>query len=186
VSKKQYYYQIMTSEQKIIQECRRKNPRYQKLLFEQYAAKMLGVCSRYFFDKNEAQDALMEGFVKVFSNIDKFRGEGSFEGWIRRIMVNTSLNIYRKNLKHYYHDDISESQERIEDSNQSYDHLQVQDMLKLIHSLPPGYRLVFNLFEIEGYSHKEIADKLEISENTSKSQLRKARHKLQYLLSIQK
>ena len=134
---------------------------------------------RYFHDKNEAQDALMEGFVKVFSNIDKFRMQGSFEGWIRRIMVNTSLNMHRKNLKHYYHVDIDEAQHRIEDSRQSFDHLQVEDMMKMIQSLPAGYRLVFNLFEIEGYSHKEIANQLEISENTSKSQLRKARLKLQ-------
>jgi len=175
----------MTLEQKIIRECKRSNPRYQKLLFEQYASKMLGVCSRYFHDKNEAQDALMEGFVKIFSNIDKFRGEGSFEGWIRRIMVNTSLNMHRKNLKHYYHVDLGETQERIEDLNQSYDHLQVKDMLNMIKALAPGYRLVFNLFEIEGYSHREIAEKLSISENTSKSQLRKARFRLQDMISKQ-
>ena len=175
----------MTSEQKLIRELQGKNPRYQKLLFEQYASKMLGVCTRYFNDINEAQDALMEGFVKVFSNIDKFRSEGSFEGWIRRIMVNTSLNLHRKNLKHYYHVNIDDTQDRIEDYRQSYDHLQVEDMLKMIHSLPAGYRLVFNLFEIEGFSHKEIANQLGISENTSKSQLRKARLKLQGMLNKQ-
>ncbi len=175
----------MTSEDKLVSECRRGNPRYQKMLFEQYAPKMLGVCSRYFHDYAEAQDALQEGFVKVFTNIDKFRGEGSFEGWIRRIVVNTALNLHRKNLKHYYHVDIDETQERIEDFQQSYDHLQVKDMLKMIQSLPPGYRLVFNLYEIDGYSHKEISEKLNVSLSTSKSQLRKARLKLQDMINNQ-
>ncbi len=173
----------MTSERKLVRECKRNNPRFQKLLFEQYAPKMLGVCMRYFQDKNEAQDALMEGFVKVFSNIEKFRSEGSFEGWIRKIMVNTSLNMHRKNLKHYYHVDIDETLERIADERQTYDHLQVEDMLKMIQSLPSGYRLVFNLYEIEGYSHREIGEQLGVSENTSKSQLRKARLKLQQMLN---
>ncbi len=168
----------MTSEQKLIKECKRGKAKYQKLLYELYAPKMLGVCARYFQNIEDAQDALQDGFVKVFSNIKAFREEGSFEGWIRRIMVNTSLNLHRKNLKHYYHIDISETESRIVDKRMEFDHLEVQDMLKMVQSLPNGYRLVFSLYEIEGYSHKEIADELGVSVNTSKSQLLKARRRL--------
>ncbi len=168
----------MTSEQKLIKGCKQGKAKYQKLLYELYAPKMLGVCARYFHNIDDAQDALQDGFVKIFSNIKAFREEGSFEGWIRRIMVNTSLNLHRKNLKHYYHIDISETESRISDKRMEFDHLEVQDMLKMIQSLPNGYRLVFNLYEIEGYSHKEIADELGVSVNTSKSQLLKARRKL--------
>lgn len=168
----------MTSEQKLIKGCKQGKAKYQKLLYELYAPKMLGVCARYFKNIDDAQDALQDGFVKIFSNIKAFREEGSFEGWIRRIMVNTSLNLHRKNLKHYYHIDISETESRIADKRMDFDHLEVQDMLKMIQSLPNGYRLVFNLYEIEGYSHKEIADELGVSVNTSKSQLLKARRKL--------
>jgi RNA polymerase sigma-70 factor (ECF subfamily) len=176
----------MIAELKLIEECKRGNAKYQKLLFEQYAPKMLGVCARYFQDIEEAEDALQDGFVKVFSNISAFRGEGSFEGWIRRIMVNTSINLHRKNLKHYYHLELGDKELKMVDENLSYDQLEVQDLLKLIQSLPNGYRIVFNLFEIEGYSHQEIADQLGVSVNTSKSQLLKARRKLQELIKQKK
>ncbi len=168
----------MISEHKLLKECRRGNAKYQKVLYERYSAKMLAVCARYFQSIEEAQDALQDGFIKVFANLDKFREEGSFEGWIRRIMVNTSLNLHRKNLKHYYHVDLGETESRIADIRQEDDHLEVQDMLHLVQSLPNGYRLVFNLYEIEGYSHKEIAEELNVSVSTSKSQLLKARRKL--------
>jgi len=175
----------MISEQKLIKEIKRGKPKYQKLLFETYAPKMLGVCSRYFQTIEEAEDALQDGFVKVFSNINSFRGNGSFEGWIRRIMVNTSLNLHRKNLKHYYHVDIADTETRIADTRLNFDQLDVQDLLNMIQELPNGYRIVFNLYEIEGYSHKEIADELGVSVNTSKSQLLKARRKLREKLDKQ-
>jgi RNA polymerase sigma-70 factor (ECF subfamily) len=175
----------MISEQKLIKEVKRGKPKYQKLLFEIYAPKMLGVCSRYFQTMEEAEDALQDGFVKVFSNINSFRGNGSFEGWIRRIMVNTSLNLHRKNLKHYYHIDIADTETRISDIRLNFDQLEVQDLLNMIQELPNGYRLVFNLYEIEGYSHKEIADELGVSVNTSKSQLLKARRRLREKLDKQ-
>ena len=175
----------MTLEQKLIRGCKKGKPKYQKLLFELYAPKMLGVCARYFQRIEEAEDALQDGFVKVFSKIDTFKEQGSFEGWIRRIMVNTSLNLHRSNLRHYYHVNIGETETRIEDTRQSFDHLDVQDMLNMIQELPNGYRLVFNLYEIEGFSHKEIADELGVSVNTSKSQLLKARRKLRERLNKQ-
>jgi RNA polymerase sigma factor (sigma-70 family) len=172
----------MISEAELINGCKKGDKKAQKTLYDKYAAKMLGVCIRYFRNIDEAEDALQEGFIKVFNNIDKFRNEGSFEGWIRRIIVNTSLNYYKSNLKHYFGVDYDEIQEVIEDDKLQYDNLSVEYLLKIIHNLPEGYRLVFNLYEIEGYSHKEIAEMLGVSINTSKSQLMKAKRSLQKVL----
>lgn len=133
---------------------------------------------RYFHSKDEAQDALQEGFIKVFTKIYTFKGKGSFEGWIRRIMVNTSLNLLRNNLKHLYHADVDDAKIQIADINVEFDQFNVEDILKLIQELPSGYKIVFNMFEIDGFSHKEIADELGVSVNTSKSQLLKARRYL--------
>jgi RNA polymerase sigma-70 factor (ECF subfamily) len=133
---------------------------------------------RYFQYPEQAQDAMQDGFVKVFEKLETYRGEGSFEGWIRRIMVTTSLNLHRKNLKHYFHEDVDEIHERILDEAADFDALHVEEIMKLIQALPPGYQLVFNLYEIEGFSHQEIADELGVSINTSKSQLLKARRYL--------
>ncbi len=172
----------MISEIDLINGCKKGDKKAQKTLYDKYAAKMLGVCIRYFRDIEEAEDALQEGFIKIFNNIDKFRNEGSFEGWIRRIIVNTSLNCYKSNLKHYYGTDYEEIEEFIEDEKLKFDNLSVEFLLKVIQDLPEGYRLVFNLYEIEGYSHKEIAEMLGVSVNTSKSQLMKAKRSLQKVL----
>lgn len=174
----------MISDEEIIKGCIDGDKKFQHLLYEKYASSMLGVCIRYFKDTEEAEDALQEGFIKVFKNIKKFRFEGSFEGWIRRIMINTALNYYRSNLKHYFHSDITENENKIvfdKDFNQDF---YVEDLLKIVRDLPPGYRMIFNLFEIEGYSHKEIATQMKISKNTSKSQLLKARKLLQKKLAL--
>jgi len=174
----------MISDEEIIKGCIDGDKKFQRLLYEKYASSMLGVCIRYFKDTEEAEDALQEGFIKVFKNIKKFRFEGSFEGWIRRIMINTALNYYRSNLKHYFHSDITENENKIvfdKDFNQDF---YVEDLLKIVRDLPPGYRMIFNLFEIEGYSHKEIATQMKISKNTSKSQLLKARKLLQKKLAL--
>ena len=165
----------MISEQDLVKGCQRGKAKYQRLLYERYAPKMLGICMRYFHSKEEAQDALQDGFVKIYSKIKGFKGDGSFEGWIRRIMVNTSLNLYRSNLKRMYHSDVDDEKVQIADSSVDYDQFNVQDIMKLIQDLPDGYRIIFNMFEIDGYSHKEIANSLQISVNTSKSQLLKAR-----------
>lgn len=171
--------ETMISEQELILGCKKGKSKYQKLLYEKYSAKMLAICSRYFQTKDEAQDALQDGFIKVFTKIEEFRFEGSFEGWIKRIMVTTSLNLHRQNLKHYYHTDIDQEGFQVQDYSIDYDNLHVEDIMNLIQSMPNGYKLVFNLFEIEGYSHAEIAEMLEVSVNTSKSQLLKARKYLQ-------
>lgn len=175
---------MMISDQELIRKCLKGHGKSQKMLFDRFAPKMFGVVARYFHSMDEAQDALQDGFIKVFEKLEDFGGHGSFEGWIRRIMVNTSINLIRKNMKHSFHLDIDEIQEAVEDKHQTYDHLTTQDMLQLVQEMPTGYRTVFNMYEIEGYHHKEIAEQLGISVNTSKSQLLKAREYLRKRVSI--
>ncbi|MFD2528399.1 MULTISPECIES: RNA polymerase sigma factor [Polaribacter] len=152
------------------------NREAQKQLFEQHSPKMLGVCRQYVKDMHHAEDLMLQGFLKVFTNLYKFKHEGSFEGWIRRIMVNTCISYLRKkNLV-----DVSDEDFVFNDAaTESLENTSVEDIQKLIDKLPEGYKMVFNLFAIEGYKHSEIAKKLDISENTSKSQLFKARKLLQ-------
>lgn len=159
----------------LIQNCNKGDQVSQRKLFEIFAPKMLGVCMRYFTSKQEAEDVLQEGFIKIYTNLNKYNFEGSFEGWVRRIMVNTALDTIRKNVK--YRDDIEiDSVDYKVTSNGNIIESMVRDeLLILIQELPTGYRTVFNLFAIEGYSHKEIAEQLEISENTSKSQFSRAK-----------
>ncbi|MCF8331010.1 MAG: RNA polymerase sigma factor [Bacteroidales bacterium] len=172
----------MASEKEIIKGCIRKSKKYQKLLFDKYAPVLLPLCMRYSHNRATAEDILQEGFMKIFDNLKKFRYEGSLEGWMKRIMVNTALNHYRANLKHFYHKDVEDYSESIPSQDTISDNLEVQDILAVVQKLPPGYRSVFNMFDIEGYSHKEIAEKMGISENTSKTQLLKARKLLRKML----
>ncbi len=152
--------------------------RMQESLYRKFAGKMYAVCLRYAGNSDDAQDLLQEGFIKVFRNLDKFRHEGSFEGWMRRVFVNTSIEHYRRKV---HLNPIGETEEnRIEDvSVSALDQLAEKDIVQLVQELSPGYRTVFNLYVIEGYSHKEIGDMLQISEGTSKSQLARAKSILQ-------
>lgn len=140
---------------------------------------MYAVCFRYAANATDAQDLLQEGFIKVYRNLHRFRAEGSFEGWIRRVFVNTSIEHYRK--KSIQLSTVSEKEEAtIEDSDISaLDQMAEKDILAIIQELSPGYKTVFNLYVVEGYSHKEIGDILGISEGTSKSQLARAKSILQ-------
>jgi RNA polymerase sigma factor (sigma-70 family) len=162
------------SETDLIQGCIEGNRQMQKLLYKNYSSKMYGVCLRYSGNIDDANDLLQEGFIKVFKNLDKFRGDGSFEGWIRRIFVNTSIEHFRRKVKLY---NITEIQENtVEETNLNIlDTLAVKDIIILVNELSPGYKTVFNMHVIEGYSHKEIADILGITEGTSKSQLARAK-----------
>lgn len=146
----------------------------QELLYRKFSSKMYGVCLRYSGNSEDANDLLQEGFIKVFKNLEKFRSEGSFEGWIRRIFVNTSIEHFRKKVKLY---NVTEVQENtIEDFDLSVlDTLAEKDIMMLINGLSPGYKTVFNMHVVEGYSHKEIAAMLGINEGTSKSQLARAK-----------
>ena len=147
---------------------------------------MLGICFRYTKSQDEAEDVMQEGFIKVFLNIDRFREEGSFEGWIKRIMVNTALNYYHKAQKTNSHrniDDIRETDIINDDEPLVKAPFSQKEMLDAIHELPEGYSNIFNLYVFEKYKHKEIAEMLNISVNTSKSQLAKARIYLKKVLN---
>lgn len=144
---------------------------------------MMAVCFRYCKNRQEAEDVLQEGFIKVFKNIGKFQNLGSFEGWIRRIMVNTALEELRRRKNQLLTDDIDEIYVQPESNFKTEDKINEKDLVKLIQALPAGYQLVFNLNVIEGYTHKEIAEMLGINEGTSKSQLAKARAYIQRLMS---
>lgn len=167
------------SESDLIKGCIEGNRRMQEELYTRFASKMYAVCLRYANNANDAQDLLQEGFIKVYKNLHRFRAEGSFEGWIRRVFVNTSIEHFRRKATQLAI--VSEKEENsIEDSDVSaLDNLAEKDIINLIQELSPGYRTVFNLYVVEGYSHREIGDILGISEGTSKSQLARAKGILQ-------
>lgn len=176
----------MTDEYELIRGCIGQDARCQRMLFDKYAGKMMSVCLRYANDTMEAEDMIQDAFVKVFQYIGQFKFEGAFEGWIRRIVVNTAIRHLEKKKLHFKDiDDNSQHAPKIE--AQAYNHLGEDDLMKLINQLPDGYRLVFNLNVIEGYSHEEIAEMLNIQAGTSRSQLVKARKMLQQqILQLQK
>lgn len=159
----------------IVKGCQEGRAKFQKLLYELMSPKMLGVCMRYAKDDYEAEDMLQNAFIKIFQKIDSYRGEGSFEGWVRKIVINTSIEYYRKNLRGIHTVDIDELGEDIAFTAFDMSRINIKALMKLIQSLPVGYRLVFNMYAIEGYSHKEIAGQLGITEGASKSQLSRAR-----------
>jgi len=143
---------------------------------------MLGLCFRYVSDEMIAEDVMIEGFVRVFNKIDQFNEDGSFEGWIRRIMVNEALGYLRKQ-KNNPESAMSDEANNIADYALADQNLNAEELLNLIANLPMGYRTVFNLYAIEGYSHSEIAEMMGITESTSKSQLHRARALLQKMVS---
>jgi RNA polymerase sigma-70 factor (ECF subfamily) len=171
-------------EHDLIQGCLRRDRTAQKLLYDTFSAKMYGLCCRYVKDSMEAEDILITAFTKIFEKIDQFKQEGSFEGWIRRIVVNEALTSLRKKRSLYLETDLEQADYDPNYKNLS-DHLEAEDLLAIVNELPAGYRIVFNMYAIDGYSHKEIAEHLGISENTSKSQLSRARTYLQKILKEQ-
>ncbi len=169
----------------IIKGCLVGNRRDQELLYRRHAPRLYAVCLQYSGNDEEAHDILQEGFIKIFENLKHYKNEGSFEGWIRRIVVNTALEKYRSNHNLYRIDDIDTIPEPDADpENEDYSGLEAVDLLNIIRELPPKYRMVFNLFAIEGYSHKEISRMINISEGTSKSNLSRARTILQRKVSV--
>jgi RNA polymerase sigma factor (sigma-70 family) len=159
----------------LIKCCKAGQRKAQELLYKQFASKMMGVCMRYATDKMEAEDMLQNGFIKVFQKIADYRGEGSFEGWVRRIMVHSSIEYYRRHHKMIQVIDIDDAGHEPSVNAAAASSLEAKDLLVLIKALSPGYRMVFNLYAIDGYSHKEIAAITGISEGASKSQLSRAR-----------
>ncbi|MBS1681619.1 MAG: RNA polymerase sigma factor [Bacteroidetes bacterium] len=167
-----------TKENELIEGCLRQNRQAQQALYQRYAGKMYALCCRYVKDRMEAEDVLVMSFTKIFEKISQYKGDGSFEGWIRRVVVNQSLTYLRKNKSMYLETDIEEAAFE-PDFQKLENQLEAEDLMKLIEELPVGYRTVFNLYAIDGYNHQEIAEQLGVSENTSKSQLSRARALLQ-------
>jgi RNA polymerase sigma factor (sigma-70 family) len=176
------------TEHELIKGCIRKDATCQKEVFNRYASRMLGVCHRYARTYADAEDILQDAFIKVFNKMHQFKFEGSFEGWIRRIMVNTALKKYQpqRYQKEVVGYEIHQSNEGGMEAG-AYTHLNQKEILALVNNLPDGYRLIFNLYVMEGFAHEEIAEMLGIQPSTSRSQLVKARSMLQkQILQLQK
>lgn len=177
--------QSFTDDQ-LIKLCVQGNRKAQRYLYDKYAAKMFGLCRRYLSVDADAEEAVYSGFYKIFSNISQFRAEGDFEAWMRRIIVNECLLFLRSKKTKKYIDTVELQQNGSLLKTSAYhadDSIRESDILKLLEGLPAGYRTVFNLYAIEGYKHSEIATMLNISINTSKSQLLKARKMLQQMIT---
>ena len=173
----------MQDEYALVDGCRRQDRVVQRLLYERYAGKLFVVCKRYVKDADEAEDVLQDAFVKIFRHIDTFRFECPLEAWLKRIVINTALKFLRKQKpwETMSNDsmDVQEIASVLPQADESLPALNYQYLLKLVQELPPGCRMVFNLYAIEGYNHPEIAKMLDIAEGTSKSQYARARDLLQ-------
>lgn len=163
-----------------MKRCQQQDPVAQKVLYDKYSALFYAICMRYLKNKMDAEDALVESFCKIFQKIDQFNHNGSFEGWMKRIVVNECLMKIRKSSNLKLHVDIDEAYNLGSEAGVVSD-MAYQELLDLMEDLPPGYRTVFNLYVIEGYKHREIAELLDISINTSKSQLILAKKRMREL-----
>ena len=174
------------TEQELIALCLNGDRRACKQLFEVYSGRMMALCYRFARDKNEAQDILQEGFVRIFTKLELYSGSGSFEAWMKRVMINTALKYRQRYVVKYNYSDVGDHQ-IFDQAPSALDELSSAEIMQLIQTLPDGYKTVFNLYVVEGYSHKEIAELLGIGESTSRSQLVKARNMLkEKLLTIKK
>lgn len=165
------------SESELIEGCRNQKARYQHALYNQYKSWLFGMCLRYSANRADAEDVLQEGFVKIYRNIAQYNNKGSFEGWMCRIMINTAININKKWMSKAVFDQDVHFEKEV-DFN-VVQQLSAKDLMRVVQELPTGYRTVFNLYVIDGYSHKEIGEMLGVSEGTSKSQLARGKKMLQ-------
>lgn len=170
----------MLNEKQLVEQCISNSDGALDELYHKYAPKLFGICLRYTRNQEEAEDLLHDGFIRILENLKFFRHEGSFEGWLRRIMVTSAINHYRKNKQRGMDQELTDYRLNNWSSDPVIDHLSMNELLEVIRELPEGYQVVFNLYVIEGYKHREIGEMLEISENTSKSQFMKARKALQH------
>ena len=175
-----------TSEQKLIDLCIEGDRIAQKVIYDRLAPCMFPVCIRYVGDRQTAEDILQEGFITLFSKIGSYRGNGSFEGWARKIFVNTALMYLRKKDALKMSDELENARNLSTDLSSQIEDIGYKELMKLITGLPPGFRTVFNMYVVEGYSHKEIAEMLNISETTSRTQLSRARVWLQSKIKEQR
>jgi RNA polymerase sigma factor (sigma-70 family) len=170
------------TEQQLIKGCLKGKSDFQRELFMRYSGKMLAVCRRYSRNHEDAKDILQDSYIKIFNQLSNFRNEGSLEGWIRKTVIHTALNYYRKSAFKSEKHGLDKVQGSMEIDPEAIECLHEKDIIAAISTLPDGYRMVFNLYAIEGYSHKEIALMLDIDESTSRSQLFKARNILKVML----
>lgn len=175
------------NEQQLIAEAIINNRQAQQALYAKFSGKMLGVCRQYIKDLQHAEDVMITGFMKMFSNLNKFENKGSFEGWIKRIMINECIDYLRVKKNNFNHADIDDAiYAETEDNYEMGGDFSIDDIQLLIDNLPIGYKTVFNLYVIEGYKHNEIAQMLKITEGTSKSQLSNAKKMLQTQINLLK
>ena len=170
---------VYTTENDVIQGCIKRDPRAQKALYDRFASKMLPVCMRYTGGRAKAEDVLHDGFIVIFEKIGSYSGDGSFEGWVRRIFVNTALMSLRKADVMKFSDELSNAEREYSTESSALSSISSKELMSLIASMPIGFRVVFNMYAIEGFSHQEIAKELNISEGSSRSQLSRARVWLQ-------
>lgn len=168
----------------LLKACRRGNPRSQDQLYRRYYGVAMRVCLRYAHGHEQAAEMLNDGFVKIFTKLNYYTPGLSFQGWLRKVMVHAAIDYYRRNEKHTHHVDLSFAR-HISEAPTVLDQLSTQEILRAVQQLPPSYRMVFNLFVVEGYKHEEIAQQLGIGVGTSKSNLSIARTKLQKMLAHQ-
>ena len=168
----------MLPDQKLVELCLKKNPKALDELYNRLSSKMFGVCLRYAKNRDDAQDLLHDGFVKVFTGLHEYKGNGSLEGWIRRIMVNTAINFYKRKAGRFFGLTDEEEENIVGYNEDAIEQISTKELLHFINEMPDGYRLVFNMHVIEGYKHVEISELLGISEATSKTQFMKARRYL--------
>jgi RNA polymerase sigma factor (sigma-70 family) len=173
---------LESNEQKLINGCIKKEQKAQRQLYEQYKVPLFRVCLRYAKDRPEAEDMLQDGFIKIFADIHQYNGSGALGGWMRKVMVNTALQYLRKQKRRGHTLEITEIADTYQAEETILSDLGAKALTGLIQKLPPGYRAVFNLYVIEGYAHREIAEQLDVTESTSKSQLSKAKAMLRKLL----
>lgn len=176
----------MFSEKKLIEECIAGNRKAQKQLYTQYNALFFTICLRYTQTREEAEDILITGFTSIFEALSMYKYQGSFEGWMKRIIINTAIDHYRTNRKHLLDVEIENIENLSNGNTEIYQKLEAKEILKKIQMMPEGYKQIFNLYAIEGYKHIEIAKLLQISESTSKSQYAKAKKWLQIHLEDNK
>jgi RNA polymerase sigma-70 factor (ECF subfamily) len=172
----------MDADRLLIEGCLKRDPKAQEAMYRRFSPKMYGVCLRFAGNKMEAEDILQEGFIKIFTHLQDYQFKGSMEGWIRKAMINTAINYYRKKSKELADINLEQVSGISYIEEDAIDKLAAEELVKLIQKLPEGYRLIFNLNVIEGFTHKEIGEMLGISENTSKSQLSRAKSALQEMI----
>ncbi|MCR9253151.1 MAG: RNA polymerase sigma factor [bacterium] len=170
----------MNRDLKLLKDCQKGKPKAQRMLYEKYKQEMINLCMRYADSRASAEDIFQDSFVKVFKNIQNVKEPGSLYFWIRKVVIHTAINHYHKEKNRLFHEDINELNEQLKEEDQDIiSQLNAEEVLRMVNELPDGYRIVFNLYVVDGFKHHEIADMLGVTESTSKTQLRKARLLLQ-------